>query len=327
VEKEPAARPLPEEPPITLARLRHYRKLTRAVADHLRQQLAAVVETLTPLFHAETVFGDYVQRSVLTEKPEREEIGRRGQLGPDRWGRGSELSVKREAAAPPSARELEDARKYAKSSVPLKEAVRGADSAFRELERLYDSVARKRPYDLGIGLKPPLPINTSALEVFPVDYPYVVTAGRGNKRVMVTAPLTWMVTYAGFSPARLRALIADPNRSREDLQRVLTHHLLLHVVLDRKPGLRELLDALHFPAKTETLPEFGELPLTLISSAVMTERPSDDVILESIEISGVAQFEEVVRVTGVAAMADARRERLLEVVRREESDESGTEGG
>ena len=144
---------------------------------------------------------------------------------------------------------------------------------------------------------------------------------------MVTAPLTWMVTYAGFSPARLRALIADSNRSRDDLQRVLTHHLLLHVVLDRKSGLRKLLEELHFPAKTETLPEFGELPLTLISSAVRTERPSDDVILESIEISGVAQFEEIVRVTGVAAMPDARRERLLEVVRREESDDSAAEGG
>lgn len=326
VREEPPAPPIPEEQPVTLSRLRHYRKLTRAVADHLRRQLAEVVETLTPLFHAETVFGDYVQRSVLTEKPEREEIGRRGQLGPDRWGRGSELSVKREAAAPPSARELEEARKYAKG-VPLKEAVKGADAAFRELERLYESVARRRPYDLGIGLKPPLPINTSALEIFPVDYPYVARAGRDSKRVMVTAPLTWLVTYAGFSPARLRALIADPNRSRDDLQRVLTHHLLLHVILERKPGLRALLDALHFPVKTEVLPEFGELPLTLISSAVKTERPSDEVILESIEISGVAQFEEVVRVTGVAAMPDAFRERLLEVVRREESEEADTRGG
>jgi hypothetical protein len=318
---------MPVEPPVTLARLRHYRKLTRAAADHLRQQLAAVVETLTPLFHAETIFGDYVLRSVLTEKPEREEIGRRGQLGPDRWGRGSELSIKREAAAPPSARELEEARKYAKSNVPLKEAVKGADSAFHELERLYDSVARKRPYDLGLGLKPPLPINTSALEIFPVDYPYVAKAGRESKRVMVTAPLTWMVAYAGFPPARLRSLIADPNRSRDDLQRVLTHHLLLHVVLDRKPGLRALLEALHFPVRTETLAEFGELPLTLISSALKTERPSDEVILESIEITGVAIFEEIIKVTDVAAMPDPRRERLLEVVRRAESEEAGEEGG
>lgn len=319
--------PLPEEQPVTLARLRLYRKLTRAVAEHLRGQLCAVLETLTPLFHAETVFGDYVQRSVLTEKPEKDDIGRRGQLGPDRWGRGSELSVRREAAAPPTARDLEEARKYAKSNVPLKEAVKGADSAFHELERLYDSVARKRPYDIGIGLKPPLPINTSALEIFPVDSPYVAKAGRESKRVMITTPLTWMVTYAGFSPARLRALIADPNRSRDDLQRVLMHRLLLHVVLDRKPGLRGLLDALHFPVRTETMAEFGELPLTLISSALKTERPSDDVILESIEISGVGVFEEIVKVTDVAAMPDPRRERLLEIVRRQSDGEADEEGG
>jgi hypothetical protein len=136
-----------------------------------------------------------------------------------------------------------------------------------------------------------------------------------------------MVTYAGFSPARLRALIADPNRSRDDLQRVLMHRLLLHVVLDRKPGLRGLLDALHFPVRTETMAEFGELPLTLISSALKTERPSDDVILESIEISGVGVFEEIVKVTDVAAMPDPRRERLLEIVRRQSDGEADEEGG
>jgi hypothetical protein len=121
-------------------------------------------------------------------------------------------------------------------------------------------------------------------------------------------------------------LIADPNRSREELQRVLLHHLLLHVVLERRPGLRGLLDALHFPARTETLPEFGELPWTLLSSALKTERPSDEVVLESIEISGVGVFEEIVKVTNVAAMPDARRERLLTVVRRQESEEAEGEG-
>ena len=305
------------EPPVTLARLRHYRKLTKAVSAHLRDQLETILGTLTPLFHAETVFGDYVQRSVLSAKPEAE-AGARPQLAPDRWGRGgSELSMKREAASPPTVKELEDARKYAKANISLKEAVKGADRAFRDLEGLYEQVAKKRPYSLGIGLTPPLPINTSAVEILPLDYPHMARSERQSKRVMVTAPLTWIVTYAGFSLARLRALIADPNRSREELQRVLTHHLLLHVVLERKSGLRELLEALNFPARTETLPEFGELPLTVITSAVKTERPSDDVILESTDLSGVDATEEIVRVTNVAGMADRRRARLLEIIEAE----------
>ena len=134
---------------------------------------------------------------------------------------------------------------------------------------------------------------------------------------MVTAPLTWILSYAGFSLARLRALIADSNRSREELQRVLTHHLLLHVVLEKKSGLRALLDALHFSVKTETIPEFGELPLMVVTSAVKTERPPDDVILESTDLSGVDASEEIVRVTNVAGMVDARRARLLEIVEAE----------
>ncbi len=289
---------------------------------HLRSQLEAVLETLTPLFHAETVFGDYVQKSVLSVKPD-PESGPRGQLGPDRWGRGSELVIKREAAFPPTVKELQDARKYAKANISLKEAVKGADRAFHDLESLYGSVAKKKPYDLGVGLTPPLPINTSALEILPFDYPFVARSERQTKRVMVTAPLTWIVTYAGFSLARLRALIADPNRSRDELQRVLTHHLLLHVVLERKNGLRGLLQALNFPAKTETVPEFGELPLTIITSAVRTERPSDAVILESTDLSGVDAAEEIVRVTNVAGMVDSRRARLLEIFEAEKSGSGG----
>ncbi|HEX7581311.1 MAG TPA: hypothetical protein VF580_15040, partial [Thermoanaerobaculia bacterium] len=139
-EPKTAVLQLPVEPPVTLARLRHYRKLTRPVSAHLRAQLETILETLTPLFHAETVFGDYVQKSMLSVKPVAE-AGPRGQLGPDRWGRGSELSVKREAAAPPTVKDLQDARKYAKANISLKEAVKGADRAFHDLESLYDSVA------------------------------------------------------------------------------------------------------------------------------------------------------------------------------------------
>jgi hypothetical protein len=312
----------PVEPPVTLARLRHYRKLTKSVSVHLRAELGTILETLTPLFHAETVFGDYVQKSILSPKPE-VEPGPRAQLGPDRWGRGSELAVKREAFVPPTVKELQDAKKYAKANIAIKEAVKGADRAFQDVESLYDSVAKKRPYDLGIGLTPPLPINTSALEIFPLDYPHVARSERQSKRVMVTAPLTWIVTYAGFSLARLRALIADPNRSRDELQRVLTHHLLLHVVLERKSGLAGLLQALNFPARTERLPEFGELPLTVVTSAVKTERPPDEVILESTDLSGVDATEEIVRVTNVAGMADPRRARLLEIVEAEKNGANG----
>jgi len=316
----PEVRSVPSEEPVTLARLRLYRKLTRAVAEHLRGELAGILETLTPLFHAETILGDYVQKSMISPKAEAEESVR-AQLGPDRWGRGSELAVKREAAQPLSARELEERRAAAKGSVPLKEAIKGADAAFRDLERLYESIAKKRPFDLGLPLKPPLPINTSALEIFPVDYPHMAKSSRESKRVMVTAPLNWIVVYAGFSPKRLRAILADQNRSRDELQRVLIHYLLLHIVLDRKPGLRALLDSLHFPVRTDSPAEFGELPVTVIASAVKTERPADDVILESTDLSGVSVFEEVVRVTNVAAMADPRKERLLEVVKRETEEE------
>ena len=57
--------------------------------------------------------------------------------------------------------------------------------------------------------------------------------------------------------------------------------------------------------------------MTVITSAVKTERPSDDVILESTDLSGVDATEEIVRVTNVAGMADRRRARLLEIIEAE----------
>jgi len=71
------------------------------------------------------------------------------------------------------------------------------------------------------------------------------------------------------------------------------------------------------------MPEFGELPLTIITSAVKTERPLDDVILESTDLSGVDATEEIVRVTNVAGMVDPRRARLLEIVEAEKTGANG----
>ena len=92
-------------------------------------------------------------------------------------------------------------------------------------------------------------------------------------------------------------------------------YLVVHVVVANQPGVSQILDALHFPLSTSKSPEFGELPMTRISSAISTSRATDDLIIQSAELSGMDAFEEVVNVDDIARMRDPLKERLLEIVR------------
>jgi hypothetical protein len=72
---------------------------------------------------------------------------------------------------------------------------------------------------------------------------------------------------------------------------------------------------LHFPITTTTLPEFGPLPITRIGVAISTIRPTDAVILESAELTGMDAFEEIVSVDDLSKLRDSLKERLLELAR------------
>jgi hypothetical protein len=91
--------------------------------------------------------------------------------------------------------------------------------------------------------------------------------------------------------------------------------LLMHVVISNSPGLASVFDALHFPITTTTVPEFGPLPITRIGIAVSTTRPSDDVILQSAELTGVDAFEEVVNVQDLSNLRDPLKQRLLAIAK------------
>jgi hypothetical protein len=95
------------------------------------------------------------------------------------------------------------------------------------------------------------------------------------------------------------------------------NYLVLHVATTSEPGLMQVFDALHFPLTTSKSPEFGELPITRIGIGITTTRPSDAVIIESAELTGMDNFEEVVRVEDIAQVSDPLKERLLAIARQQ----------
>jgi hypothetical protein len=194
-------------------------------------------------------------------------------------------------------------------------AVKGAEKAFRELQSIYETVAGKKPFEISREIKAPIEILNSTPEIHPVDYYYVAKSGAEAKKITVTSPLKWTLTYAGFSPARLRDLLSDKKRSEEELPQFLLHYLVMHIVVSQQPGLTGMMSALHFHVESTAIPDFGQMPVTMITTPVSTFLPPDDVIVESTEISGVNVFEEVVTLADVKAIRNPIQDRLLELIR------------
>jgi hypothetical protein len=111
--------------------------------------------------------------------------------------------------------------------------------------------------------------------------------------------------------------LLDPRVRGEQLQRFILSFLFMHQVVLNQRGLQPILDALHFSLTTITLPQFGDLPLTRISSSITTMRPADDVVLESAELTGMDAFEEVANIGDISRLQDSLKERLVEIVRRQ----------
>jgi hypothetical protein len=195
-----------------------------------------------------------------------------------------------------------------------KEMLRGADVAFKELLALYEAVAPLKPFNLVREVKTPLEVESFALEMTVVDYVHTARTDKDTKTVTVTAPLKWVLSYAGFTPRRLKDLQASRDNDRA-IQQFVLHTLMMHLVMTKHTGVTKVLEALRFPVSTGRLPGFGELPITFVTSPVATVRPPDDVIIESTEISGMDAFEEVVDLAEIGKIRDPYKDRLLEVIK------------
>jgi hypothetical protein len=194
-----------------------------------------------------------------------------------------------------------------------KEPAKGADRAFRDLQALYENVARARPFTLTRELRSPIELSSVALEVHAVEYRHQLQVPGESRIVVVRSPLKWTVTYAGQSPATLPELLARRTGANEELYSWLVHQLVLHSVVSNQPGLAEILERLHFPIASVTEAASGAVPLTRVSSPLSTIRPPDDVILQSVELSGMDAFEEVINVSDIPQIGDPLKERLMEL--------------
>jgi hypothetical protein len=195
-----------------------------------------------------------------------------------------------------------------------KNIVRGADKIFKEFVSIYETVATVKPYNLPKEIKHPLEIGSSTVEFLPVEYKHIARLGPESKPVLITSPLKWVLSYAGYGVVPARELVSDSNRPRAEVKEFVVHPLLMHVIT-KQPGVTQLFEALQFPIEAERFPDLGDLPVTVVTSAISTLRPPDEVIIESTEIAGRDSFEEVINLDDIGEMRSPLQDKLVEIVR------------
>jgi len=245
--------------PYTTQRMLSLRKLTRAAAEQMRNQLKDILSAVGPLLQPKVALGDYV----------------RG----------------------------------------VKEPVRGADALFKEIEAMYNQVGAGKPFGLRRELTPPLDFSGASVDVNPLEYSHTAAVKGLSKRVTVTSPFRWVVSYTGHSLPELKALLAAVSPSNDQLHAFVLHYVTMRCQVARQSPLTNVFKALRYKVSVTTQPEFGELPLTCVSAPIFTVRPPDEVIIETTELTGSDAFEEVIDLEGLATLRDPMKDSLVELAR------------
>ncbi len=194
-----------------------------------------------------------------------------------------------------------------------KNAVRGSNLAFQELNALYQPVAKSAALELQSELRPPLEIFGMTPELFPATYSY--TPAGFNKPITVITPLKWVLIYKDLGPHRLRELVANHARSDGgELRSCVLNYLAMHMLANRRLGVAPILESLRFSVSSASSDEFGGLAITYLSAPIRTMRPPDELVVQSAQISGTNTFEEVVDPSSISSLTDPLRDEVLATV-------------
>lgn len=196
--------------------------------------------------------------------------------------------------------------------------VKTAEKSYEELRTAYQGLTRRPPFHELSALTTPLDVFANSIEITPAEYLHRAKSDNQERVIKVSSPLKWVLSYKGTDPGCLRGLIVK--KSDSELKSCVLHYLVLASTLSKANGIASLFEALRFPISIGRLNDFGELPVPLLSCPVATIRPSDEIVLQSTALSGTPAFEEVVDLTGIATLSDPIKDKLLELVRHQDTD-------
>jgi hypothetical protein len=200
---------------------------------------------------------------------------------------------------------------------PMKEDVIGADVALKRLREKYKEICGK-PFALPPELdEATVAMMESRLELYPWEYAHEAKNEKESKAVTMTSPVRWALTYmSGYTLSQLRQAVAGKaERRQEDVRQFLVNALVMQYVIAKFPGITRLFNDLRYDIQLETCSGLGDLPLVTITSVLPSFRPTDDVLLGAIRLSGVPAFVELIDFGAVAKLEDRLKLQIEEKLR------------
>lgn len=196
-----------------------------------------------------------------------------------------------------------------------KELVNAADANFNELRETYFR-ACGRPFNLRKELNTPLASFSNLVQLHPWEYSYDLRRDNERRTITVVAPLTWVLSFPStYTFPMLRQVVSG--RGEQDAESVGTFVLrasLMQLLFSRLPEMTALFEGLRYRVEMRRSPQLGELPLVTVSAPIQTVRPPDDLLLRATELSGRAEFVEVIDPEQAAHLSDPLQAEVLRIL-------------
>ena len=188
----------------------------------------------------------------------------------------------------------------------------GAEKNFEEISERYKELARD-PFEIPTKLGSPVPNIKNQLEIYPWEY--VHELGDPSQAVRISSPVKWVLAYPSACDLRrlIEARMAEERPRQEDLRQFVIQSLTLASLVEKSPGLQEILEDLRFPVAFETSPVSGKLPYVVVRAALPAFRPQDEVVQTATQLSGKRFFEELIDASQIGELRDPIKETIVQL--------------
>ncbi len=194
-----------------------------------------------------------------------------------------------------------------------RESAPKADEALAELTERYKQAFGPMDIRPDLDAATLAAVGSAAIQIHPYEYAYEAQSSKGAKSIAMTSPVRWVVTFgADISLSQMRSLMAGPagEARGKAIQRFVVSALAFETVLERSASVAQLLQDLRYETSVQTLPGLERLPLAVIGVPVPSFRPSDDLLLTAVRLSGVPAFIELIDTATLASIHDPLREQI-----------------
>jgi hypothetical protein len=183
-----------------------------------------------------------------------------------------------------------------------------ATGSIQNLEELKETYRRAcgRPVDLSSELSTPIESMSTQLQIFPWEYFWDIASGGKKKRVTVSSPMTWVISYPSpYSFSMFRQVTSGGHeRDQNNIRAFVLRACVMSLMFNKLPSLKAVLEGLRYTVEIRKSAELGDVPLVAISAPFPSFRPSDEIVLLASGVSGRNAFEEIIDIDAVRQMID-----------------------